>query len=155
VKSVFCIQSTYWNSLLYIEPQKSPEVTSRITRFNIQQDRQCTYNVTMGRLREIIVDVETQLRVTNFCVCMKVGAFAQARACVLAFSLTYPSWKAPTPYCHLWPLWLHHIFWHYLINGKTIETKTKKYGTQKGCFDLPKLLPKRLPKRFPKLFFSF
>ena len=21
------------------------------------------------------------------------------------------------PYCHLWPVWLYHIFPHYLING--------------------------------------
>jgi hypothetical protein len=26
-------------------------------------------------------------------------------------------------YCHLWPVWLHHIFPHYLINNDTIFRK--------------------------------
>ena len=40
------------------------------------------------------------------------------------YSLTNPACNAP-PYCHLLPLWLHHIFWHYLINrtifGQTLQ----------------------------------
>ena len=38
------------------------------------------------------------------------GAGVRMRAC----SLNYPAFNAP-PYCHLRPLWLHHIFRHYLI----------------------------------------
>jgi hypothetical protein len=26
-------------------------------------------------------------------------------------------------YCHLWPVWLYHIFAHYLINGTIFEKK--------------------------------
>ena len=37
-------------------------------------------------------------------------------------NLTYPAYKAHAPYC-LRPLWLHHIFRHFLING-TIFGKT-------------------------------
>ena len=32
-------------------------------------------------------------------------------------SLTYPAVKAHASYCHLWPVWLYHIFPHYLIKG--------------------------------------
>ena len=28
-----------------------------------------------------------------------------------------------TLYFHLWPLWLHHIFWHHLINGEILGGK--------------------------------
>jgi hypothetical protein len=35
-------------------------------------------------------------------------------------------------WCHLWLLWFHHIFWHYLING-TIFGKSN--WTQNVCFD--------------------
>jgi hypothetical protein len=51
------------------------------------------------------------------CVCVVVGARARAYACsVYACSVTNPACNAP-PYCRLWPLWLYHIFRHYLING--------------------------------------
>ena len=47
-----------------------------------------------------------------------VGLDGWARAC----SLNYPAYNAP-PYCHLWPLWLHHNFRHYLINGTIFGKK--------------------------------
>ena len=43
-------------------------------------------------------------------------ADARGRACYRACSLTYPACTAYEPYC-LRPLWLRHIFGHYLING--------------------------------------
>jgi hypothetical protein len=43
--------------------------------------------------------------------------------CVLACSFTYQACKANATYGHVWPLWLHHIFWHYLINGTILERK--------------------------------
>ena len=46
------------------------------------------------------------------CVCKCTGAHVCLRAC----SRTNPARNAP-PYCHLRPLWLHHIFRHYLTNG--------------------------------------
>ena len=47
---------------------------------------------------------------------------------ICAFMLSYSACKAHAPYCHLWPVRLHHIFPHYLINGtifveKIIEQK--------------------------------
>ena len=38
------------------------------------------------------------------------------RECAGACNHTYPACNAP-PYCHLRPLWLHHIFQHYLISS--------------------------------------
>ena len=61
--------------------------------------------------------------VFSFCGCGCTGAGVCLRAC----SLTNPACNAP-PYCHLCPLWLHHIFRLYLVNGtifwkKVIERK--------------------------------
>jgi hypothetical protein len=42
---------------------------------------------------------------------------------VCACSISYPARNAHTPYCHLWPISLYHIFPHYLINGKIFEWK--------------------------------
>ena len=33
-------------------------------------------------------------------------------------------------YYHLWTVWLHHIFPHYLINGMTLRGKKKSYWTK-------------------------
>ena len=38
-------------------------------------------------------------------------------------SLSYPAFNAQAPYCHLWPVWLYHIFPHYLINGTIFGEK--------------------------------
>jgi len=35
--------------------------------------------------------------------------------CVCRFM--YPACNAHAPYCHLWPIWLYHIYSHNLING--------------------------------------
>jgi hypothetical protein len=40
---------------------------------------------------------------------------------VCVCSLRYPACNAHAPYCHLWPVWLHHIFPHYLTTGKIME----------------------------------
>ena len=53
-------------------------------------------------------------------VCMRAGGCGCTSTGVC--SLTYLVCNAP-PYCHLQPLWLHHIFWHYLINGKIFGKK--------------------------------
>ena len=50
----------------------------------------------------VCVCVFLQMRV---CVCGCTGADVCLREC----SLTNPAWNAP-PYCHLLPVWLHHIF---------------------------------------------
>jgi len=67
---------------------------------------QCTYNVTLRRVRATIAAMEKQL-IFWVCVC----------------SLTYQACNAHTPYCRLWPLLLCSIFPHYLINGTIFEKK--------------------------------
>ena len=49
------------------------------------------------------------------CVCV-LGGGTVARVWFCACSLTYPACNAHVLYC-LPPLWLHHIFGQYLING--------------------------------------
>ena len=51
-------------------------------------------------------------------------------ACLRACRVTYPVSNAHPPYC-LRPLWLHHIFRHYLINGTIFS---KKLGNIKCVF---------------------
>ena len=48
-----------------------------------------------------------------------------AGVCLRACRLTYPVRHAQAPYC-LCPLWLHHIFRHYLTNGTIFENKSLK-----------------------------
>ena len=73
------------------------------------QDRQCTYNVILRRVYESTVDVEKQKYYIFLCGCTGTGV------CLRACSLNFPARNAP-PFCHLWPLWLHKNFPHYLIN---------------------------------------
>ena len=61
----------------------------------------CRYNVTLRRVHETTVAVD-KYYIFWVCVC----------------KITYPACKAHAPYCHLRPVWLYHIFPHYLINGK-------------------------------------
>jgi hypothetical protein len=60
------------------------------------------------------------------CVHTRVGAGAQAWVSVRLCSLPTPTCHVP-PYCHLWSVWLHHIFRHYPIKdtifGKLVNTK--------------------------------
>jgi hypothetical protein len=67
----------------------NPGIT-RPTKYMVQQDRQCTYNVTLRRICATIVVVEEQyvLHVVRVCV----------------FSLRYPACNAHAPYYHLWHL---------------------------------------------------
>jgi len=71
---------------------------SQLITTNVWQDRQCTCNVTLRRVRATIVAV---------CVC----------------SLRYPTCNAYAPYCHLWSISLYYISPHYLINSMVFEKK--------------------------------
>jgi len=73
----------------------------------LQQDRQCTYNVTLRCVLATVVEVEVQWVLHNRCVCI--------------CSLSYPAFNAHAPCCHVWPAPLYKIFPHYLINGTTLE----------------------------------
>jgi hypothetical protein len=83
--------------------------------------RQCTYNVTLGRVRATIVAAGEQKVLHILCVCM----------CVCVSSLMYPACNAPAPYCHLWLAPLYSIFSHLLINGNIFEKK--KFTEYKMC----------------------
>ena len=48
--------------------------------------------------------------------CLRV--WVSEGVCLRACSLNYPACNGHAPHCHLWLLWLHHIFRHYLINDK-------------------------------------
>ena len=69
--------------------------------------------------------------VFRVCVCvrvpLRVGVCMSVREC----SLGNTARKAHAPCCHLWPLWLHHIFRHYVINGTIFG---KKFSEHEMCF---------------------
>jgi hypothetical protein len=67
---------------------------------------------------------------TCACMSMYVCVGGSTGADFRVWSLTYPACNAHAPYC-LRPLWLHHIFRHYLIND-TIFGK-KSYWTRSMC----------------------
>jgi hypothetical protein len=68
-------------------------------------------NITLRCVSVAIVVVEKQ-RVLHICVC--------TRACVYEPLLIQRATRKLL-LRHLWPLWLHHIFRHYLINGTIFE----------------------------------
>jgi hypothetical protein len=78
-----------------------------------------TSNVTLWRLRDTIA-VEKQYCIL-LCACVRArvrkGGCMGAGVCFRVCNLTYPAYKSHAPYC-LRQLWLHHIFRHYLKEGK-------------------------------------
>jgi hypothetical protein len=70
----------------------------------IQHDMQCMYSVTMRWL-------------LNHCREWKNKIYYIFWVCVC--SCSYPAWKAHGTilYCHLWPVWICHIFSHYVISS--------------------------------------
>ena len=38
-------------------------------------------------------------------------------------NLKYPPCNTHAPYCHLWPVWLYHIFRYYLKKGHDVRTE--------------------------------
>jgi len=92
----------------------------------LQQDGQCTCNVTLRRVRATIVAVDKQWVLDNLSVCI--------------CSLMYPACNALVPYFHLWPAPLHNIFSHYLINGTILGGKNLRNSKCVFWFSL-QLLP--------------
>jgi hypothetical protein len=74
-----------------------------------QQDRQCTYSVTLRRVRATIVAVEKQW----------------VLLIVSVYSLRYPACNAHAPYCNLWPTSLYNILPHFLTNDTIYEKVTE------------------------------
>jgi hypothetical protein len=58
-------------------------------------------NITLRCVRATIVAVEKQ----------------QVLYILSVFVDMYPACNAHSPYCHLWPVWLYHVFPHYLTNS--------------------------------------
>ena len=73
----------------------------------LQQGRQCTYNVILGRVLATIVEMEKKWIL---------------HLSVYICSFGYPACNAHASYCHAWPVPLYNIFPHYLINGTILET---------------------------------
>ena len=88
-----------------------------------KQDRHCTCNVTLRRLRATIVAV--QYYVLRVCVCNL------SVTCTRAIS-------------HLWPARLCRIFQLYLMNGTIFFKKKKLMNTRSGFLFSLQLLPQML-----------
>ena len=100
------------------------------------QDRQCTYNVTMRRVCETLLQWKSKKYYIFLCVCVCgwVGgcrcSYKDACVCLCACSLTYPACNAHMP-CFLRPLWLHHIF---ATSSHKRHDSRKKVTENKMCF---------------------
>ena len=83
------------------------------------------HNVTMRRVHETTVAVESNMCsivCVCVCACVSVRRCMGPRACVNGSVCVWPYLSSMQSacavlYCHLWPLWLHHIFRRYLVNG--------------------------------------
>ena len=84
----------------------------------LQQDRQCTYNVTLRRFRATIVGVERKWVLHNLSVCI--------------CSFRYPAFNAHAPFCHLLPASLCSFFYN---TSQTTRFSKKKKWQHKMCFD--------------------
>ena len=73
------------------------------------QDRQCTYNVTLRRIRAAIVAVEKHWVLQNLSVCI--------------CNLWYPACDVREPYFHLWPAPFYNIFPRFFISSTIFEKK--------------------------------
>jgi hypothetical protein len=82
--------------------------------FYMRQEKQCTCNVILVRVCVTIFGVKKQslLHIPSRCPLYKLSCM-QSTCAIL--------------YCQLWPVWLHYIFPHYLINGTTLRKKGVKH----------------------------
>jgi hypothetical protein len=76
--------------------------------------KQCVYDITLRHICVTICHGETISINYYLCVCV-------------CSCLSYPACKLHLfrfiLYCHLWPVWLYHIFPHYLMNGTIFRKK--------------------------------
>ena len=91
----------------------------QIHYINVQEDRQCTYNVTF-QVRSCEHCCSGKAISTTFCVCVCVCGCVGGG--VEYFSLRYLACNVHATHCHMWSAWLYNIFSHYLINGTIFET---------------------------------
>ena len=81
------------------------------------QDRQWTYNVILRHIHKTTVAVEKQQVLNTLSICLYT---------CLSYPPRKPHLFCAKLYCHLWPVWLNHIFPHYLMN-RTIFQKNLLY----------------------------
>ena len=91
-----------------------------IQHIHTKEHMPCAYNVTLRRFRD------------NHCNHGKSVSYYIFWLCVC--SLSYPTSTAYAQYCHLWFVWLYHIFPHYLI--KDMIFGKKRYWTWNICFEV-------------------
>jgi hypothetical protein len=94
--------------------QRNTYMTKRLLlQIKLKKTRNATYNVTYRRVGLTTVAVE------KYCIFW-------VRVC----SHNYPScnFSCSVLYRHLWPVWLYHIFPHYLTNGTIFGGKEKLFN---------------------------
>jgi len=72
-----------WNQAVHTDREVAANMPYRFAKN--KKDRQCTYQVTLKRVRATVVAVDEQKVLHSLCVC----------------SLRYPACNAHAPYCHL------------------------------------------------------
>jgi hypothetical protein len=87
---------------------------------NLRQEKQYTYNVKSKRVR-----------VNIFCRGKAIST--EYYQCVFLPYLSSMQSACAILYCHLWPVWLYHIFPHNLIKGTIFARKVIEHKT---CFSI-------------------
>jgi hypothetical protein len=93
-----------------------------------KQDRQCTYNATLKRVRESMLQWKSNKYCLLVCVCVRVRLYPGAWACAWAYvhvALSSMQRVCAILWRHLCPFSVRHIFQHYLINGAIFGKKLR------------------------------
>ena len=107
--------------------KQSYSVFAILDSINCLINKKCTVRFTLhrGAFTKPLLPWKTNKYYIFLCARAWVHACvnARTRACALRpCSRTYPACNAHAPYCLL-PVWLHHIFRYYLINGTSFKKK--------------------------------
>jgi hypothetical protein len=129
LQNFLCLTFMYFSaSTFYNERHHETSGTRRNKTGNL------LINVTLRRVLESFVAVENKYFIFlcfsargSPCVHLlwRVGMYMCLRAC----SLTYPAYNVHMLYCHLWPIWLHHVFRHCLLNGIVLWRNATEHET--------------------------
>jgi hypothetical protein len=93
-------------------------------RYSFQRQDLQNFFMCMTTLIEVTTTLRGGLFVWNVWACCQHWCRMDTKqgSVRVACSLPYPACNTP-PYCHLRPVWLHHIFRRYLINGTILGEK--------------------------------
>ena len=106
------------------------------TSIENQQHWQCTYSVTLRRVRGSLLPWKGKKYFLCTCACVRTFCCPVAWACACAclrIVLSSMQRVCAILWRHLWPLLLIHIFRHYLINDAIFGKNFVEYGM---CLDL-------------------